>query len=256
MSPSPLPAGISLQDKVAFITGGNAGIGRAIAEGFAEHGARLVLFDRDQSVAGRAGHLQKDGYRTLGVVGDVSHAPDVKQAVAAATAEFGRIDILVNNAGVGPLNPVEATTDEAWDSTMAINLRGAFLCAREVGKLMIAQRSGKIVNIASQASVVAIEGHAAYCASKAGLVGLTRVLALEWGKYGITANCVSPTVVLTELGAVAWGGEKGAAVKREIPAGRFAEPREIADTVLFLTSDAAAMISGANLLVDGGYTIH
>ena len=256
MSPSPLPAGITLQDKVAFITGGNAGIGRAIAERFAEHGAQLILFDHDQKVVGTAEQLQKDGHRALGVVGDVSRAPDVKQAVAAATAEFGRIDILVNNAGVGPLNPVEATTDEAWDTTMAINLRGAFLCAREVGKVMIAQRGGRIVNIASQPSVVAIEGHAAYCASKAGLVGFTKVLALEWGKYGITANCVSPTVVLTELGAVAWGGEKGAALKREIPTGRFAEPREIADAVLFLASDAAAMISGANLLIDGGYTIH
>jgi NAD(P)-dependent dehydrogenase (short-subunit alcohol dehydrogenase family) len=256
MKPSPLPAGISLQDKVTFITGGNAGIGRAIAERFAGHGAHVVLFDRDQAVVASVQEIQKDGRRALGVAGDVSQTSDVKRAVAAATAEFGTIHVLVNNAGVGPLNPIELTTDEAWDLTMAINLRGAFLCAREVGKVMIAQRAGRIVNIASQASVVAIEGHAAYCASKAGLVGLTKVLALEWGKYGITANCVSPTVVLTELGAVAWGGEKGDALKREIPTGRFAEPREIADAALFLASDAAGMISGANLLVDGGYTIH
>jgi D-threitol dehydrogenase (NAD+) len=104
--------------------------------------------------------------------------------------------------------------------------------------------------------VVAIDGHAAYCASKAGLIGLTRVLALEWGRYGITANCVSPTVVLTELGAVAWGGEKGAALKKEIPTGRFAEPVEVANAVLFLVSDAAGMITGENLLIDGGYTVH
>ncbi|MBV8820876.1 MAG: D-threitol dehydrogenase [Acidobacteriaceae bacterium] len=253
---SPLPAGIVLDGKIAFVTGANAGIGRTIAERFAQHGAHLVLFDRDQKVVSVAGELQKGNGRALGLTGDVSRTEDVRGAVAAAVSEFGRIDILVNNAGVGPLNPVEVTTDEAWDFTMAVNLRGPFLCAREIGKVMIAQGGGRIVNVASQASVVAIEGHAAYCASKAGLVGLTKVLALEWGKHGITANCVSPTVVLTELGAVAWGGEKGASLKREIPTGRFAEPKEIADAVLFLASDAAAMISGANLLIDGGYTIH
>jgi NAD(P)-dependent dehydrogenase (short-subunit alcohol dehydrogenase family) len=121
MSASPLPAGIVLHDKVTFITCGNAGIGRAIAERFAEHGAQLVLFDRDEKVVETAEELRKDGRRARGVAGDVSHAPDVKQAVAVATAEFDRIDILVNNAGIGPLSHIESTTDEAWDLTMAIN---------------------------------------------------------------------------------------------------------------------------------------
>lgn len=256
MQTFPLPIGISLREKVAFVTGAGSGIGRAIAERFAEHGAHLLLFDRDPNVAATAEQLQAGPQKAVGVVGDVTRKNDVERAVAIARETLGRIDVLVNNAGVGPLHPVEETPDEAWDFTLAVNLRGPFLCSREIGKIMIAQRYGRIVNIASQASVVAIEGHAAYCASKAGLVGFTRVLALEWGKHGITANCVSPTVVLTDLGAVAWGGEKGAALKREIPAGRFAEPREVADLVLFLASDAAGMINGENLLIDGGYTIH
>jgi len=256
MNFSPLPTGISLQNKIALVTGASAGIGNAISRSLAEHGAHLVLLDRDARVQELAQHFSREFRPSIGLVADVTQTAQIQDAVQQAQAEFGRIDILVNNAGVGPLNPVEITSDQAWDFTIAVNLRGPFVCSREVGKLMIEQRYGRIVTIASQASVVAIEGHAAYCASKAALVGLTKVLALEWGKYGITANCVSPTVVLTELGAIAWGGEKGEALKKEIPVGRFAEPIEVANAVLFLASDAAGMISGENLMIDGGYTIH
>ncbi len=256
MNLSSLPTGISLQNKIALVTGANAGIGSAISRRLAEHGAHLVLLDRDARVQELAEKLSREFRSSIGLVADVTQTAQIQDAVRQAKAEFGKIDILVNNAGVGPLNPVELTSDEAWDFTIAVNLRGPFVCSREVGKLMMEQRYGRIVTIASQASVVAIEGHAAYCASKAGLLGLTKVLALEWGKYGITANCVSPTVVLTELGAIAWGGEKGEALKKQIPVGRFAEPIEVANAVLFLASDAAGMISGENLLIDGGYTIH
>jgi NAD(P)-dependent dehydrogenase (short-subunit alcohol dehydrogenase family) len=251
-----LPAGISLQNKIALVTGASAGIGSAISRRLAEHGAHLVLLDRDARVQELAENFSREFRSSIGLVADVTQTTQIQDAVRQAKAEFGKIDILVNNAGVGPLNPVEITSDEAWDFTIAVNLRGPFVCSREVGKLMMEQRYGRIVTIASQASVVAIEGHAAYCASKAGLLGLTKVLALEWGKYGITANCVSPTVVLTELGAIAWGGETGEALKKQIPVGRFAEPIEVANAVLFLASDAAGMISGENLLIDGGYTIH
>jgi NAD(P)-dependent dehydrogenase (short-subunit alcohol dehydrogenase family) len=120
---------------------------------------------------------------------------------------------------------------------------------------MIAQGSGRIVNMASQAGTVAIEGHVAYCASKFAVIGMTRCLALEWGRHGITANTISPTVVLTELGRKAWAGEKGEAMMRQIPVGRFAEPEEIAAAALFLASDMARMINGADLVVDGGFTI-
>jgi NAD(P)-dependent dehydrogenase (short-subunit alcohol dehydrogenase family) len=245
-----------LEDKVAFITGANSGIGLAIASLFAASGAKLALFDRDPKIHETAKGLDQAPERTLGLVGDVTNTTDIRNAVASAHAHFGRIDILINNAGIGPLKPAEEMPDELWDLTLSVNLRGPFVIAREVGRIMIAQKYGKIVNVASQASIVAIEGHVAYCASKAGLLGLSKVLALEWGKYHINVNSVSPTVVLTELGAIAWGGAAGEALKREIPIGRFAEPGEVAAAVAFLASDSANMITGENLLIDGGYTIH
>ena len=128
--------------------------------------------------------------------------------------------------------------------------------ARAAGRRMIAAgRGGRIVNLASQAGTVAIEGHVAYCASKFGVIGLTRTLALEWGRHGITVNSISPTVVLTDLGRSAWSGAKGDALKAQIPTGRFAEPEEIAAAAVFLASAEAAMVNGADLVVDGGYTI-
>ncbi len=138
---------------------------------------------------------------------------------------------------------------------MAVNLKAPFMLAQAVGKAMIAKRYGRIVNIASQASVVALDRHVAYCTSKAALVGMTQVLAAEWAEYGITVNAVSPTVVETELGKRAWAGEVGAAMKKKIPTGRFAQPEEIAIAVLYLASDAAAMVDGENFIIDGGYTI-
>ncbi|MBS1692806.1 MAG: D-threitol dehydrogenase [Actinobacteria bacterium] len=168
---------------------------------------------------------------------------------------FGGIDVLVNSAGVALLAPADELGLDAWNATLAINLTGAFLMSQKVGAIMRAQGRGRVINIASQAATVAIAEHAAYCASKFGLVGLTKVLALEWAASGVTANTISPTVVLTDLGRAAWENEKGDRLKAQIPTGRFAYPDEIAAAAVFLASDAAAMINGADLLVDGGYTI-
>jgi NAD(P)-dependent dehydrogenase (short-subunit alcohol dehydrogenase family) len=170
-------------------------------------------------------------------------------------AQFGRIDILVNNAGVSVLAPAEDLAVSGWDTTLAVNLKGTFLMSQAVGKHMLAARSGKIINIASQAASVALKYHAAYCASKAGVVGLTKVLAYEWAGRGVTVNALSPTIVMTDLGRKAWEGPSGDAMKALIPAGRFAEPEEIAAVALFLASEASNMINGADVLVDGGYTI-
>jgi NAD(P)-dependent dehydrogenase (short-subunit alcohol dehydrogenase family) len=176
--------------------------------------------------------------------------------IAGVEAAFGRIDIAVNSAGVVMLAPAEDLGLDAWDKTIAINLKGTFLVSQAAGRAMIkAGKGGKIINMASQAGTVAIDQHVAYCASKFGVIGLSKTLAAEWGKHGITVNTISPTVVLTDLGRKAWDGPRGEALKQRIPSGRFAFPEEIAAAAVFLASNGADMINGADLLVDGGYTI-
>ncbi|MDQ7778074.1 MAG: D-threitol dehydrogenase [Paracoccus aminovorans] len=243
----------SLSGKLAVVTGAASGIGAAIAEGFAAKGARVALLDMNLDTAGaRAAALPE----ARAFACDVTDPASIARAVAEVRAAMGEIDILVNSAGIVDLAPAEELADSAWSRTIAVNLTGSFLMAREVGRAMIAAgRGGRIVNLASQAGSVAIEGHVAYCASKFGIIGVTKTLALEWGRHGITVNSISPTVVLTELGRKAWDGPKGEAMKAQIPAGRFAEPHEIAAAAVFLASDEAAMINGADLLVDGGYTV-
>lgn len=242
-----------LQGKVALITGGAAGIGLAIAECYLQNGAQVVLLDRSAQVVQIAGQL--DEQRALGIVMDVTDKASVQRAVAQAHAYFGRLDVLVNSAGIVALYPAEELPEDAWDSTLAVNLKGVFLTSQAVGQYFIRQGSGSIINLASQAGVVALPHHLAYCASKAGVIGLTQVLALEWGTHNVRINAISPTVVLTELGRKAWSGEVAEQMIQKIPLRRFAEPQDIAASALFLASDAASMITGANLVVDGGYTI-
>lgn len=243
----------SLSGKLAVVTGAASGIGAAIAEGFAAKGARVALLDMNLDAAGARAATLPDA-RAFAC--DVTDPASIARAVAEVRAAMGEIDILVNSAGIVDLAPAETISDAAWSRTIAVNLTGSFLMAREVGRAMIAAgKGGRIVNLASQAGSVAIDGHVAYCASKFGIIGVTKTLALEWGGHGITVNSISPTVVLTDLGRKAWDGPKGEAMKAQIPAGRFAEPHEIAAAAVFLASDEAAMINGADLLVDGGYTV-
>lgn len=173
----------------------------------------------------------------------------------SAINHFGRIDILVNSAGIAILEKAQSLSEEKWDLTMNLNLKASFLMAQLVGRQMITQQEGSIVNMASQVGVIALDEHVAYCASKAAVISMTQVLAYEWGQYGVRVNCVSPTVVMTELGKNAWAGQKGEDMKKQIPALRFAEPDEIAASIAFLCSKGAGMITGANLMIDGGYTI-
>ncbi|WP_131194425.1 SDR family oxidoreductase [Lichenihabitans psoromatis] len=243
----------SLTGKTAVVTGGASGIGLAIATLFAERGARLALIDRDPKVVATAAALVGHGH--LGIEADVAEDGAPKQSIDRIAAEFGRIDILVNNAGVARLAPAEEATRADWDLTMQINLTAPFLFSQAAGLHMLKQGSGRIINLASQAASVALQSHVAYCTSKAAIVGMTKVLALEWGPKGITVNAISPTVVETELGRKAWAGDVGEAMKKLIPSRRFAQPEEIALAAFYLATPAAAMINGADLAIDGGYTI-
>ena len=250
--PTAVEAAYDLSGQVALVTGGARGIGLSIATLLAEQGARVVLIDSNPEVATVAAGLGTGG---IGLALDVRDAGAVEAAVAQIIGETGRIDILVNNVGVGVIAPAVEMTTDGWDLNMGVNLRAAFLFSREVGRHMIGRGYGRIVSMASQAALVALHDHVAYGASKAGLIGMSRVLALEWGPHGVTSNTISPTVINTPMGKTTWVGERGDRFRAKIPVGRFGEPEEVAQAVLYLVSKAAGLINGENIVIDGGYTI-
>ncbi|HFK0080586.1 TPA: SDR family oxidoreductase [Listeria monocytogenes] len=243
----------NITDKVAVVTGAASGIGKAMAELFSEKGAYVVLLDIKEDVKDVAAKINPS--RTLALQVDITKKENIEKVVAEIKKVYPKIDILANSAGVALLEKAEDLPEEYWDKTMELNLKASFLMAQIIGREMIATGGGKIVNMASQASVIALDKHVAYCASKAAIVSMTQVLAMEWAPYNINVNAISPTVILTELGKKAWAGQVGEDMKKLIPAGRFGYPEEVAACALFLVSDAASLITGENLIIDGGYTI-
>jgi NAD(P)-dependent dehydrogenase (short-subunit alcohol dehydrogenase family) len=252
-------AGIRLDGKRALITGATKGIGADIAKTFAAAGAALMLSGRDESELKTARTELGDqfGVQIETAAVDLATPDGPAQLADAAAAALGGLDVLVNNAGVSHPQPVVDTDPALFDATINVNLRAPALLASVVGKAMVKQGTGgSIITVASAAALAPLPDHYAYCASKAGLVMATKVLARELGAYGIRANSVCPTVVLTEMGQRVWGEEaKSAPMIARIPLGRFAVPREVSETVLWLASDAASMISGTDIPVDGGYTM-
>lgn len=242
-----------LTGKVALVTGGASGIGKAISETFAAKGVTVAVADLQQDAAQTL--AIKIGNKSTAHICDVTKLESINSAVAEVIAAHGHIDILVNSAGIVALAPAEDLEKSAWDLTMSVNLSGTFFMSQAVGKHMLEIGKGKIINLASQAASIALDEHVAYCASKFGVLGITKVLASEWAGRGVNVNSISPTVVLTDLGKKAWDGPKGEALKKLIPTGRFAQPEEIAAAAVFLASEGADMINGADLVVDGGYTI-
>jgi L-xylulose reductase len=238
---------IELAGKRALVTGAGKGIGRQICMVLAECGARVVALSRTRAdLDSLAGEI---GCETISV--DLGDAHAAREAAERA----GEIDLLVNNAGISRPQSLLETTVDAFDETMAVNVRAVLLVTQATAKGMIARgRGGAIVNVSSQASSVGITDHAAYCASKGALDQLTRVMALELGPHQIRVNAVNPTVTLTPMGEMAWSDpDRRSGMLAKIPLGRFAMPRDVAHAVAYLLSDHADMIHGVTLPVDGGF---
>lgn len=246
-----------IANKVAIITGGGIGIGRAITLEFSRAGADVTIASRNlgnlEKVAKEVDSL---GKRCLAVATDVRIPEQVDNMVRRTVDEFGRIDILVNNAGVSFLCPVEELTPNGWDAVVDINLKGTFLCSKAVGKVMIQQKGGKIINIASMAGVYGAPTMAHYAAAKAGVINFTKSLAAEWGKHNIFVNCIAPGLIETEGVKTQMKLEPEKVketLERTVAVARYGQPEEIAYTVIFLASEASSFITGETVEVEGGY---
>ena len=251
-----------LKDKVALITGGAGGIGRATALRFAKEGACIVVTDMDEAGLNETAKLVNDGGgKAVAVAGSVTNRADVQKVVDAAVSNFKRLDILINNAGINKDalavrvkdGEVKMMSDDQWDAVMNVNLKGTFVCAQIASVQMMSQKFGRIVNTSSIGAMGNI-GQANYSASKAGVIGLTKTLSLEWAKFNITVNCIAPGATKTRMTAgIPENVMQG--LLEKIPLRRMAEPDEIAATHLFFASDDAAYITGQVLFVDGGITV-
>lgn len=246
-----------LKDKVAIITGAAAGIGKAAAEIFVREGASVIVADRDGEGAKLV--ALSLGPPALGIQVDVSNSADVKRMIDATVERFGRIDILANNAGYGIPGTVVTTEEADWDALMAVNLKGVYLCCKHAIPVMAAQGGGVIVNTASNVATVGILDRAAYVASKGGVAALTRAMALDHAKENIRVNCVAPGVTHSTyfdrmIATVPDPEDFIAKLRARAPMNRMAEPREIANAILWLASDEASFATGAMFTVDGGMT--
>jgi NAD(P)-dependent dehydrogenase (short-subunit alcohol dehydrogenase family) len=247
---------IDLTGHHALVTGAGKGIGREICLELARAGADIFAVSRTREELDSLGReIESLGARYGFAVADIRGPSTAQRLTAEAAATIGEVDILINNAGVARNALAEHVTEEEWDTTLDINLKAAFFLAQAVGRGMIEHGYGRIVNVTSAAGLAGLPEHAAYCASKAGLGMITKVLAIEWGGRGVTVNAVAPTVILTPLGEQVWGApEKGGPMLAKIPVGRFGMPIDVATVVAFLASDHASLINGETIAVDGGYT--
>ena len=245
-----------LTGKVAIITGAARGLGRACALALAHEGADIALGLRDvNTAADLEQEIKAMGRKVIRLQMDVSELEQINDAVSRAVKEFDKIDILVNNVGIAPANPAEKVTEEDFDQTINLNLKGTFFTAQAVGKQMIEQGSGSIINMSSQAGFIALDDESIYCMTKAGVNHLTKNLASEWARYNINVNAVAPTFIETP-GTEPWLKDKDfrQSVLDRIPLGRIGKPMEVAGAVVFLASDAASLITGEIMLIDGGWT--
>ncbi|PRY16865.1 SDR family NAD(P)-dependent oxidoreductase [Kineococcus rhizosphaerae] len=257
MTPRSIPESFDLTGRRALVTGATQGLGTDVVRTLAAAGCDLVLSARThEALQALAAAVRGDhGVRVEVVAADLSDAADTESLASRALAAFDGLDVLVNNAGVSFPQRVVDVDAGTWDRTLAVNLRAPALLGSRVGRAMAAAGRGSIVNVSSVAGSLALAEHFAYSSSKAALVMATKVLALELGPSGVRANSVSPTVVMTEMGQRVWGEQaKAAPMLVRIPLGRFAQPGDVSGAVLFLASDASAMVNGVDLTVDGGFS--
>ena len=241
-----------LKDQVAIVTGASRGIGRCIALALAAQGARLVVSARNEdALAKLTDEIKAAGGEAVAVAGDVAKSDDADRLVTAATEKFGRLDILVNNAGITRDGLLLRMKDEDWDAVLDTNLKGAFACTRAAAKVMSKQRYGRIINISSVVGEMGNPGQANYCASKAGLIGLTKSNALELARRNVTVNAITPGFIVTDMTDELSEKQKEE-LNSQIPLGRLGEADDVAQAVLFLASSQAGYITGQVLGVNGG----
>jgi 3-oxoacyl-[acyl-carrier protein] reductase len=243
---------VSLAGRVAIVTGGTRGIGRAIARGLAEDGASVAVVGRDAARVGEAtGELEGKGVPAHGIVADLMRAEDGQRVVTETQQRFGRIDLLVNNAGITRDGLLVRMKDQDWDDVLAVNLKAAFQTTRAAARVMARQRSGRIVNVSSTAGVMGTAGQANYSAAKAGLIGLTKSTARELAHWGILVNAVAPGLIETDMTA-ALSTETRETYLGQVPLRRIGTPEDVAAVVRFLASDGASYITGQVIHVNGG----
>ena len=251
-----------LQDKIAIVSGASQGIGRALALGFAQAGANLVLAKhpgpRQQDIRQVVSEIEGLGRRAVVIQTDVADVAHLQRLMEGANAAFGRIDVLVNNASWTGTTPALDVTEEEYDATMAATLKSVFFACQAAARIMIPQGGGKIVNIGSNFGEVAFRTRSVYAAAKAGVHHLTRALALEWASQGVIVNTVAPCITETESRKVILQrpGYKEWATGQMLPVGRWNQPEDLVGAVLFLSSHLSDMVVGHILMVDGGWTIH
>lgn len=252
----PKKFGSNLEGKVALITGASKGLGLGLAKIFAYEGAKVAIASRDMvQLESLAREIQEEWGVCEAFPLDLRSVSSIHECVEAVEQKMGSIDVLVNNAGMGNPIPAEKITEQDWDWMMDLNLKGTFFTCQAVGKKMLERGRGRIVNISSQASVVAIPEEAVYCASKGGVNMLTKTLAVEWSGRGVTVNAVGPTFIRTPGTAERLDDPTFlAGVLAKIPRGRVATIEDVASAVLYLASDSSDMVTGTLLLVDGGWT--